>query len=382
MINSKLPQITFVYNRYKKASVNKPAVVEMRITHNYKQKYLSTGIMLYPHQWKNGKITNHPNIIQISQTLDKLLTDVKQAIYSMIEEGHIDIFSITDRMEQLHVAQISFLDFCEQRAEIRKYGKTSDSKKRYDRFIRLFTSWGKIKEFRDITETSIIAYDKYLANRGLKPYSKWNNYHRFLNSFILDAIDAGYLKKNPYKWVNIDKEKSQTGIGKYLSPEEFRKIRNSPMPTKSLEKVRDVFTFQTYTCLSYTDLKAFDAERIKDINGTRVYIGKRQKTNKTFTIPLLPPAINILKKYDNKLPIISNVKYNEYLKAVAQTAGIDKPVSSHWARHTGATLFLNEGIDMKIVSKICGHSSIRITEQIYAKLLDETVIEAVKDLNI
>ena len=60
--------------------------------------------------------------------------------------------------------------------------------------------------------------------------------------------------------------------------------------------------------------------------------------------------------------------------------GIEKPISSHWARHTGATLLLNEGIDMKIVAKICGHSSMKITEQVYAKLLDETVVEAVKKL--
>lgn len=85
----------------------------------------------------------------------------------------------------------------------------------------------------------------------------------------------------------------------------------------------------------------------------------------------------ILNKYNGILPIISNVKYNEYLKIVAQTAGIDKPVSTHWARHTGATLLLNEGVDIRIIAKICGHSSTRITEQVYAKLLDESVIKAI-----
>ena len=90
----------------------------------------------------------------------------------------------------------------------------------------------------------------------------------------------------------------------------------------------------------------------------------------------------ILKKYKNKLPVISNVKYNEYLKVVAQAAGIDKPVSSHWARHTGATLLLNQGgLDMKIVAKICGHSSTRITEKVYAKLLDESVVDAMAGMN-
>lgn len=72
--------------------------------------------------------------------------------------------------------------------------------------------------------------------------------------------------------------------------------------------------------------------------------------------------------------------YNQYLKVIAQAAGIDKPVSTHYARHTGATLLLNEGIDMRIISKICGHSSTKITEQVYAKLLDETVVDTIKKL--
>lgn len=74
--------------------------------------------------------------------------------------------------------------------------------------------------------------------------------------------------------------------------------------------------------------------------------------------------------------------YLEVSKIIAQAAGIDKPVSTHWARHTGATMLLNEGIDMQIVSKICGHSSTKITEQVYAKLLDETVVDAISELDI
>jgi integrase len=216
----------------------------------------------------------------------------------------------------------------------------------------------------------------------MKPYSKWNNYHRFLNSFILDAIDEGYLRRNPYKWINIDKQKRSHGIERCLTPEEFHRLKTSKMPTESIERVRDVFVFQTYTCLSYSDLREFDSRMIQEIKGMNVYVSNRKKTNMTFTIPLLSPALDILHKYSGKLPVISNVKYNEYLKIVAQAAGIDKPLSTHWARHTGATLLLNEGVPMQIVSKICGHSSTKITEQVYAKLLDETVVKAIRDLEI
>lgn len=381
-MNNKLPQISFVFNRRKTASPTRKASVEMRITYNYKQKYISSGISLYPNQWKDGKIINCPDIIQVSQILDKLLTDVRQIVYDMLQKNDLDINSIPDELIKRNQPKPSFLEFCNQRAEIRKYGKQKDSQERYDRFIKFFKQWGKIRDFEDIKESNIIAYDKYLDSSGMKPYSKWNNYHRFLNSFIMDAIDEGYLHKNPYKWVNIDKKSLADSISKCLTPDEFERIKKSKMSTSKLEKIKDIFIFQTYTCLSYSDLKKFDSNAIQEINGTKVYVEHRCKTDKPFTIPLLKPALDILDKYNGNLPVISNVKYNRYLKDVSKETGINKPITSHWARHTGATLLLNKGVDMKIVSKICGHSSSKITEQVYAKLLDETIIDAVGNLNI
>lgn len=372
MIN-KQPSLVFIYDRYKKASSTKKATIELRITYNYKQRHLSTGISVYPNQWKNGRIVHTPDALQLNQTLDEILVNVRQDILRMSKEGKIDVSEIQLRKQE----PLSFIDFCRQRAAIRKYGKTSDTQERYNRFLRLFSEWGLIRAFEDVTDNNIILYDEFLRKQGMKAYSKWNNYHRFLNSFILDAIDEGHLSRNPYRWLNIEKGKSEGGINKYLSPSEFRILRKAIMPSASLERIRDLFIFQTYTCLSFSDLKEFDSSLIHTVKGAKVYTGTRKKTGKSFIIPMFPEALKILHKYNDKLPIISNVKYNEYLKIVAMAAKIDKPLSSHWARHTGATLLLNKGINMNIVSKVCGHSSIRITEQIYAKMLDETIVEEV-----
>lgn len=374
---TRTPLLVYVWNRYGKATSKKEAVVELRITYERRQKYISTGIWLLPKHWHNGSVVNRIDAMQLNQMLDKLLVEVRKVIMEMVDEDNIDIFSIPDRLKRLRTGGVSFIEFCRKRADIRSYNKSGDSQKRYERFMKKFIEWGEIEHWEDITEENIIAFDKYLASKGFKPYSKWQNYHRFLNSFIIDAVNEGLMTKNPYKWVQIEKDKSRTGIGKYLSPEEFVKVRNLKPTTESLERVRDLFVFQTYTCMAYTDMASFDASKIQEIKGMKVYVGKRNKTKETFTIPLLSPALSILKKYNYKLPIISNEKYNEYLKVVAQAAGIDKPLSSHWARHTGATILLNEGgFDMKIVAKICGHSSTRITEKVYAKLLDETVVDA------
>ena len=116
----------------------------------------------------------------------------------------------------------------------------------------------------------------------------------------------------------------------------------------------------------------------KDRQGRLIYTGHRQKTGQEFTFMLLPEAVRILDKYNGKLPIMSNQKYNDALKMLTVYAKVNKVISSHWARHTGATLMLNAGIDMEIVAKVLGHSSTKITREIYAKMLDTTVADAME----
>ena len=375
---TKLPLFAFIYDRYKKATNTVAASVELRITYNRKQKYISTGVRLLKGQWKRGTVIGRPDSMILNQHLNSILVKANDLSMKMLSSNSFELSAFNDIFKMQK--NTTFLDFCRKRAEVRKYGKEEDTKDRYDRFLRLFSSWGKIIDFKDVCEDNIILYDKYLTGTGMKSYSRWNNYHRFLNSFISDAIDEGLLQRNPYKWINIARKDNTSSLDKCLTLQEFRILEKTKMPTESLCKVRDVFVFQTYTCMRYSDMVRFNKENIAEINGIKVYKCYQKKTNKPAVIPLLSPAFAILIKYNWRLPIISNVKYNSYLKVVAQAAGLDKPLTTHWARHTGATILLNEGVDMRIVAKICGHSSMKITEQVYAKLLDETVVEAVKKL--
>ena len=386
------PVFKFVFDRHGRASKNTEGSVELRITYKRKCYYVTTGVRVLKKHWKEpAQIVNRLDAYELQRTLDTFLTRARTLFNNMSEEGTLDIKTLTKTLSgklqkessKNFIPAQSFIKFCEERAEVRKYGRSADSCERYDRFLRWFKQWGVIQTFSDITDENILQMDGELVRKGMKPYSKWNNYHRFLNSFILDAKEAGYVKRNPYKWLNIAKEKSSGGLGKYLSPEEFRRISEVQPPTRELERARDVFVFQTWTCLSYVDLAAFDAGKLQRMNGRYVYVGKRGKTNQEFTFLLLKPAERILRKYNNHLPIVNNAKYNDNLKILAVMAGIDKPVSSHWARHTGATLLLNEGhMDMEVVAKVLGHSSTKITRQVYAKLLDETVVNAMSAMEL
>ena len=115
----------------------------------------------------------------------------------------------------------------------------------------------------------------------------------------------------------------------------------------------------------------------------------RQKTKQEASIPLLPPALEIVEKYrdhplcqsqNRVLPVISNQKMNAYLKEIADISGITKNVTCHTARHTFATtVTLANSISMESVSKMLGHSDMTITK-IYARILDKTVIGEMNEL--
>ena len=338
-INMGTPTLKLMFDRNKRASKTKEGSIELRIGFDRKKKYATTGVRVFPREWRNGRIVHRLDAIELQRTLDEFVANARRIINDLIERGEFDIDTI--------VAQIG--------------GRTKHLAGRNVVKERLL---------------NILAMDKAIRAKGMKPYSAWNNYHRFLNSFILDANDDGLMQGNPYKKLNIEKDKSSGGIGKYLTREEFRRIEQLEPPTNYLRHARDLFVFQTYTCLSYTDLAAFDASRMKKVKGRMMYVGMRGKTRQEFSFLVLKPALAVLERYGGRLPIMSNVKYNAYLKSIAVMCGINKPISTHWARHTGATMLLNSGADMEIVSKVLGHSSTKITREVYAKLLDETVGDA------
>ena len=372
--------IKVIFDRKKRATNKHEGALEIRLSQSRRSLYYATGIRLLPKHWHDGMIVNRVDAADLQQTLDLVLKHVRSAINDAIEKGSCTLDDVMDVL-RMHHQQMSWIDFCEKRTAIRSYGRSKDSQERYHRFLRFLADFGTFQSFTDITDQNILSMDSHLTAKGMKPYSKWNNYHRFLNSFIIDAIDAGYLTRNPYRWLHIDKEMSKGGLGKYLTYGEFMKLSSFDPPTDCLRRVRDLFIFQTYTCLSYVDLASFDAGSIYYVSGQPVYTANRGKTDKEFTFLVLPPAMKILRKYDNHLPILSNVKYNQYLKVLSLMSGIHKPISSHWARHTGATMLLNEGgLDMEVVAKILGHSSSKITRQVYAKLLDDTVVKEMQKM--
>ena len=116
----------------------------------------------------------------------------------------------------------------------------------------------------------------------------------------------------------------------------------------------------------------------------------RTKTSTPIKIPLLPIPQNILDKYSlypiknngQLLPVPNNQVMNRNLKKLGQIAGINKNLTTHMARHCFATtVTLANGVPIEIVSRLLAHTNIRTT-QIYAKVLDANISDAMDKLSI
>lgn len=388
------PVITYIYNRYGKASSTRDAVIELRFAYLNRQKYMSTGIRVYPKEWdsKHQRVINRMDAAILNKTLDKLMIEVRQVIYDMIDVGHIDIFAIPARLDAKRKKAGTFPDFVKERLPIHKHGQSPLRQKAYDRFFNFLDEYGKFRQFSDVNEHTILELDRYLQKKKMMASSRWANYHRFLNTFIRDAQKENLVTYNPYDRIRIDKGDDSQSIEKHLSAEELRKLRSAVMPTERLDRVRDLFVFQCFTCMAYVDLAAFSAEKVKTVDGKDIIFGQRGKTGVEYQIPLLRPAKDILDKYDWHLPaaltakkkgrkgVMTNQQYNKALKEVVEAAGLGIHVTTHWARHTGATMLLNAGVEMDVIAKVGGWSDTKVLRRIYAKLHPETVVKAVNEI--
>lgn len=196
-----------------------------------------------------------------------------------------------------------------------------------------------------------------------------------LKTIIKYGIANNHIKIDPFQ--NIKVNKHQKDIT-YLTEEELKRIYELEIDNKSLSDVRDMFILQASTGMAYTDVANLKKEDIKIQEDGTHYISKaRQKTGVKFTTIVLPMGVEILKRHNYELRVISNQKTNAMLKTIQILAGIETTMTTHLARRTFATHLL-KSVRVEIVSKALGHSNIKQTLSAYAKVLDTNVISELK----
>ena len=227
----------------------------------------------------------------------------------------------------------------------------------------------------------------------------------FLKWFLRRAFKKGLHQNNAYDSYKPKLKSTQKKII-FLTWEELNKLREFEIPAakQALDRVRDVFLFQCFTGLRYSDV--FNLRR-SDIKGDHIEV-TTVKTSDSLIIELNNHSKAILDKYkdvafedDKVLPVITNQKMNDYLKELAELAGIDEPVrqthyrgneridevtpkyallGTHAGRRTFICNALALGIPPQVVMKWTGHSDYKAMKP-YIDIADDIKANAMSKFN-
>ena len=227
----------------------------------------------------------------------------------------------------------------------------------------------------------------------------------FLKWFLRWAYKKGVHQNNAYDSYKPKLKSTQKKII-FLTWDELNRLREFKIPfnKQALERVRDVFLFQCFTGLRYSDV--FNLRR-SDIKGDHIEV-TTVKTSDSLIIELNNHSKAILDKYkdvafedDKVLPVITNQKMNDYLKELAELAGIDEPIrqtyykgneridevtpkyallGTHAGRRTFICNALALGIPPQVVMKWTGHSDYKAMKP-YIDIADDIKANAMSKFN-
>lgn len=368
-----LKNVKVVYDRRKKAERCGKGTVEVLVYLNRLQrKYIVYGECT-PMEWL--KLRESKSLVETTQRYQSIVFIMEMNGLPMtIDQFNVlaGFTSVESEVLKQEPQRGSFLDFMEE--AILKDDLAPYTKQQRLVALRSLREFGQIVTFADLTPANIQDYDGWLRmSRNGKRYAGTtiDNYHKRVHKYIHKAYERGIIERDPYDCVKIVHGKNKER--KPLLEQELVLLRDAEIKDKCLERVRDLFIFAAYTGLAYVDAAAFDFETMTEQLGGIYYIdGKRTKTGSDFYTPILPPAMDVLKKYNFKLPFISNQKVNMYLHVLEKQLGIKKSISYHVARHTFATVVLSYNVPIDKVARMLGHKNIKTT-QIYAKILKTSI---------
>lgn len=388
--------LSLVYDHRGRTPKGEEGPVEVRVTVNRKPYYINTGVRVCKNRFVAGTIkdikdTNDADIL--NNRLKAVTAFVEQEVNKCLDERReIDVADIRRKVWSLCVAQdggddTSLVDWIKQRAGSINVKKSTRMK--YFTLCNKMLEYGKITRWQDLSVEAIYDFDTWLhqqdvhlsenqLNAGMEPRKMGDTgvsaYHKSLRAMLNRALKMGKIQSNPYDRLRGEFKHSKRETTEYLTEDQMQKILDiEPVQGSQVDMARDLFIFQMYTGLAYIDTQRFDATQYREVDGKWKFIGERVKTGVPYVSMLLPPVVEVLKKYDWHVPKMNNQKYNQLLKAIGMVIGIER-LHSHMGRHTFGTWMLSNGAKIENVSRMMGHTNITQTQR-YAKVLAKDVYD-------
>jgi len=350
----------------------------------YKRIRRSTGLAIKPKDWNENTQTareSFNNYVEINSKLSEIKSylnkierefhEISTPLTASVLKSKLDIFFKGDATKLQQVDLISFIENLFTNKENTPHKRILQQT---FRIIKEFSHETNYKiDFDTITMDFYNKFDIYLNKQGYKKNTKAKHISN-IKYFMSQSMEDKRHDNTDFEKFKVQRDKNIASI--YLNNNEIKTIYNLDLSINPrLDKTRDLFLIGCYTGLRFSDFTQILPENIK---GDFIFI-KTQKTDTPVVIPLNVETKEIINKYSGKFPkAISNQKMNEYLKEIAQLAGLNEPiliyeskgntkstetklkyelVCTHTARRSFATNCYKAKIPAKQIMLITGHTT-------------------------
>ena len=375
--------------------------VRIRVSAQSSRVDLYTGISLNNSQWdkkkqqvKQGFVINNITYNVLNGTLEEYKNFIRDYFEGCaMRDTRPSLSELQERFNRQYKMSSEaqsdeffylFDKFIEEKSKERGWGR--DMK---DVYVRLREKVQDFKPNIKFSDLSVATMNKLLEYMSRMMYNDaLSKMLTYFKSFIKWAQGRKYAINEEYFSFNPKLPKSKKEV-RYLELEELYKIYEMDLPSDSaLDRVRDMFVFQCYTALRFSDIKQLKHENIHhDIANDAYSIDLlTEKDDDRINFPLSKRATSIYLKYKDRLysndllfPVISNQKYNKHLKELGKLAELKgewidyeyrltekivvktpkEDLVTHTARRTFIVTAINENVDPTLIALITSHSDLK-----------------------
>jgi site-specific recombinase XerD len=380
--------LLFYINTSKKKKSGKCPIVG-RISVDGESTAFSTGLDILQSDWYASTgmaIDKSQNSLEINKQIEHYRAETAKHYKNMLEnKGFVTAESLKNALRGIGLNQNTvmqeFADFLEEKR------KSIGIRNAENTYIQYCKGYKHLKEFLleklavddisfgKVNIALIEDYSYYLKVELKMAAFSVRSFMKPFRTTVRRAFNKGLLLQDPFLDYTFEKDVTKR---RWLSNEEIERIMKVNMNQVSVNFIRDMFLFSTFTGLAHVDLKNLHFDNLQQqADGSQWIVLNRQKTGTASHIPLLEIPQGIIQKYrntkfagkDGKVFKMRTLGYvNPRLKQIAKAAGIDKCLTFHMSRHSFATsICLTNGVPMETLSQMMGHLSIKTT-QIYAKV--------------
>lgn len=335
---------------------------------------------------KNNTVKLPADQKELEANYNYLLRDAKTRALDIFSQANRTNIELTRELfEKVFRGEVytNFIQYTYKALEVDRHSIGDRAYQHHVYVLKKMTAFKPNWQMSDVNHGTIKEFDAWIRKHHDFKQNYIAKIHSSIRKFVNTAINDNVAINNPYKTFKIQKVTTQPV---FLTLEELKMLIdlyvNNDLPPTHFEVLAAYIFVATSGGFRISDWKRLTTENI--VGNQIVFTPHKTKKFKSVSIRLEITNIGrqiIAGRTGLLFKVPSDQKVNEYLKEIAMLAGINKRVTSHTARHTFATQYLENGGKIERLQLILGHSKLTET-MVYAHITDKTVSQSMQVMNV